>query len=204
MGTNTTTGFRLSAEQERVCVQQGDTPFIAQCLVSLGRHSAPRKSWKQALGKHHSAARNPAHGLPSPGRPQTTLPGHPRHLRARLEFDRQNHPRRSRADRFPSRPHDPYPHFESGRWPAGPRLPRRALTAKARLHTKPSRARRRLPEPLTRTILVRKKSAATTRLSSQNRPSKTKPCNTSTSRAMADRLTRKRRDKSLPRLLARL
>ncbi len=33
MSTNTTTGFRLSAEQERVCTQQGDTPFLAQCTV---------------------------------------------------------------------------------------------------------------------------------------------------------------------------
>lgn len=35
MSTNTTTGFRLSAEQERVCAQQGDTPFVAQCTVLI-------------------------------------------------------------------------------------------------------------------------------------------------------------------------
>ena len=35
MSNNTTTGFRLSAEQERVCSQQGDTPFVAQCTVII-------------------------------------------------------------------------------------------------------------------------------------------------------------------------
>ena len=48
MGTNTTTGFRLSAEQERVCVQQGDTPFVAQCLVIL-EGTLHTESLKQAL-----------------------------------------------------------------------------------------------------------------------------------------------------------
>lgn len=48
MATNTTTGFRLSAEQERVCVQQGDTPFIAQSLALLEGPLRP-EILKQAL-----------------------------------------------------------------------------------------------------------------------------------------------------------
>ena len=35
MATNTTAGFRLSAEQERIWSQQGETPYAARCVVSL-------------------------------------------------------------------------------------------------------------------------------------------------------------------------
>ena len=48
MSTNTTTGFRLSAEQDRVCAQQGDTPFVAQCTITVDGALSP-EIMKQAI-----------------------------------------------------------------------------------------------------------------------------------------------------------
>jgi len=50
MSNNTTTGFRISAEQERVCAQQGDTPFVAQCTVILDGTVRP-EILRQAINK---------------------------------------------------------------------------------------------------------------------------------------------------------
>ena len=57
--SNNTTGFRLSAEQERVCTQQLDTPFAAHCTVNIDGALRP-ELLKQAIHnvmQHHEILR---------------------------------------------------------------------------------------------------------------------------------------------------